>query len=191
MCASLATVVCLLSTVGVSAGQNPFRWMTGGDKDIKYTTYKDPAGRFEIEYPTKDWKIASGGGSSVAGFARSDGASLFIDYSKLADKITPAEIESMGAVEINRLKDQWPKAKDFKSEVLEGKSGTGVLVRYSRPGTGVEDQAAIQYSVPVELSLYRLNGVVPQKLLPKHEAVVMHMIQSFKAAAATSTTGSD
>jgi hypothetical protein len=60
-----------------------------------------------------------------------------------------------------------------------------VLIRYSRVATGPE--AVVQYSVPVGQELYRLNGIVPERLLSKYEPIVMHMIQSFKAPADPST----
>ena len=63
-----AMILCVLSA-GLTADQNPFKWMVGGDKNVKYETFKDPAGRFEIEYPAKDWKRLPSGGSSLAVFA--------------------------------------------------------------------------------------------------------------------------
>ena len=91
----------------------------------------------------------------------------------------------MPEMEVGRLKEQQPKGKDFKSDMLETKAGRGVLIRYSRVGTGPE--SVVQYSIPVGQDLYRLNGVVPEKLLEKYEPIIIHMIQSFKAPADPST----
>jgi hypothetical protein len=175
----MLSIVCMLSA-GLTAEQNPFRKLLGGDK-TSYQTFKDPAGRFEIEYPTKDWRLLPSGGSSLAVFARNDGPALFIDHIKLVDRLTPGEIDAMPEMELGRLKDQQPKGKDFKSDMFDTKAGHGVLIRYSRIGTGPE--SVMQYSIPVGQDLFRLNGVVPEKLLSKYEAIIIHMIESFKAPA--------
>jgi len=179
----LIASVCILSA-SLNAGQ--FKWMIGGDKNVKYDTYKDPSGRFELEVPTKDWKVLPSVGSSLAIFSRKDGPVVSIDRMKLAGRLTPAEVDAMSEIELSRVKEQQPKVKDFKTEMLDSKSGRGVLIRYSRVST--EPEVVVQYSVPVGQDLYRLNGVVPEKLLSKNEAVVMHMIQSFKAAPDSSPT---
>jgi hypothetical protein len=180
---SMLSIVCMLSA-GLSADQNPFRRVFGGDKNTSYQTFKDPAGRFEIEYPTKDWRLLPSGGSSLAVFTRNDGPALYVDQVRLVEPLTQGEIEAMSSMEVVRLQDQQPKAKDFKSDMVETKAGRGVLIRYSRVGTQAE--SVVQYSIPVGQDLYRLNGVVPEKLLSKYEAIIMHMIESFKAPAAPS-----
>lgn len=181
---SVLSIVCLLSA-GLAANQNPFRKLLGGDKNTNYQTFKDPAGRFELEYPTKDWRLLPSGGSSLAVFARNDGPALFVDHVRLVEQLTPGEIDAMPEMEVGRLKEQQPKGKDFKSDMLETKAGRGVLIRYSRVGTGPE--SVVQYSIPVGQDLYRLNGVVPEKLVEKYEPIIIHMIQSFKAPVDPST----
>lgn len=163
------------SSAGLVAGQ--FKWL-GGDKGTKYQTFKDPNGRFELEYPTKDWKLLPSGGASLAVFARNDGPTLFVDYIKLVDKLTPGELDAMPDMEMSRVKAQQPKATNFKSDMLDSLGGRGVLIRYSRIGTGPE--TVVQYTIPVGVDLYRLNGVMPDRVVAKYEPVLMHMIQSFK-----------
>ena len=179
----LVGLILCMRSAGLTADQNPFKWMVGGDKNVKYETFKDPAGRFEIEYPAKDWKRLPSGGSSLAVFARNDGPTLFVDHVRLVGALTPAEIEGMAAVELDTLKEQQPKAKDFKSDMLDSKAGRGVAIRYSRDSTGPE--TVVQYSIPVGQELFRLNGVIPDKQLAKYEPIIMYMIQSFKAPAAS------
>jgi hypothetical protein len=176
------TILCLLSAgQQLTAGQNPFKKILGGDKGNSYQTFKDSAGRFELEYPTKDWHLLPSGGSSLAVLARNDGPTLFVDYLKLADRLTPGEIDAMPEMEVGRLKEQQPNAKDFKFDMVETKAGRGVLIRYSRVGTVPE--SVVQYSILVGQDLFRLNGIVPARLLSKYEPIIMHMIQSFKAPA--------
>ena len=52
--------------------------------------------------------------------------------------------------------------EQIKSEKLDSKSGSGVLIRYSRVAT--EPEVVVQYSIPIAKDLYRLNGVVPGRL---------------------------
>lgn len=165
----------LLSAVPATA-QNPLKWF--GDRGTKYEIYKDPDGRFEMEYP-KDWRVLpSNTSSTLVGFSRSDGPTFFVDYVPLRDKLTKSELDAMADTEVLRLKGLQPKATGFKPEMLESKAGSGVLIRYSRPGTGPE--SVIQYSFAANADLYRLNGVVAEKQLQKYEPMIMHMIQSFQ-----------
>jgi len=175
--------LCLLPAAS-SAGQ--FKWITGGDKTVKYDSYRDPGGRFVIDLPVKDWKPLSSVGSSVAIFSQKDGPVVSIDRTRLGGRLTPAEVEALAEIELSRVKEQQPGGKDFKSEMLDGKSGRGVLIRYSRVSS--QPEAVVLYSVPAGQDLYRLNGVVPTKMLQKNEAVVMHMIQSFKVVADSAPT---
>ena len=174
---SVLSIVCLRSA-GLSAGQ--FRSLFG-DKSTSYRPFKDPAGRFELEYPNnKDWRQINGG-SSLAVFTHKDGPALFVDHLRLAERLTPAEIEALAENGIDKLKEQYPTAKEFKPGTLETKAGRGVLIRYLRVGT--EAETVVQCSIPVGQDLFRLNGVIPDKEVTKFEPIIMHMIESFKAPA--------
>ena len=177
-CAHVGLLLGGLLAAAPAAAQNPLKWLTG-DKTTKYEPYKDPEGRFEMEYPSKDWRVLpSNSSSTLVGFSRNDGPTFFVDHVPLRDKLTKGELDAMPDVEVQRLKDLQPKATGFKTELLESKAGSGVLIKYSRPGTGPE--SVIQYSVATNVDLYRLNGVVAEKQLQKYEPVIMHMIQSFQ-----------
>ena len=175
-----ALMLCAFSSA-LSAAQ--FKWMVG-DKSVKYQPYKDASGLFELEYPEKDWKRLPSVGQNLVGFARNDGPTFFVDHVRLSEAFTPAEMAGLPAVELTTLKDQQPKATNFKSEPLESKAGRGVLIKYSREGAGPE--TVIQFSIAVGQELFRINGVIPDKQVAKYEPIVMYMIQSFKAPAAAS-----
>jgi hypothetical protein len=178
---SVLSILCLLPA-GVTAGQNPFKWMLGSDK-TNYQTFKDPAGRFELEYPTKDWRVLpASGGSTLAVFTRNDGPALFVDDVRLTDRLTQGELEAMPESELERLKQLEPKSSDFHSEMLDTKAGRGVLIKFSRAGESV-----MQCAISVGQELYRLNAVVPQRLFSKYQQTMVHMLQSFKAPADPST----
>jgi hypothetical protein len=112
---------------------------------------------------------------------------LFVDDVRLRDRLTAGEIEAMPDAEVDRLRKQEPKVKDFQADMQETPAGRGVLIRYSRAGT--EPESVMQYSIPVDLNLYRLNAVVPQRLFSKFEPIVVHMIQSFKVLPGPSPHG--
>ena len=177
----LAAAILFAFSSGLSAGQ--FKWMVG-DKSVKYVSFKDASGRFELEYPEKDWKRLPSVGQSLIGFARNDGPTLFVDHVRLVEALTPAEMAGLPSVELSTLKDQQPKATGFKSEDLESKAGRGVLIKYSREGAG--PKTVIQFSIAVGMELFRITGVIPDKQVAKYEPIVMYMIQSFKAPAAAS-----
>jgi len=164
----------------VAAGQNPFKKIFG-DKDIAYKLYRDAAGRFEIEYPEKELRSLPSGGGSLAIFSKNEGPAFFVDHVRLKEPFTPGEVSQMPEMELERLRKQEPETKDFKSEMLDAKSGTGVLVRYSRIGKGREH--AVHYTIAIGQDLFRLHGVVPEKLVAKFDPIFLHMLQSFRSPA--------
>jgi hypothetical protein len=170
-------MLCAFSS-GLSAAQ--FKWMVG-DKNVKYQPFKDASGLFELEYPEKDWKRLPAVGQSLVGFARNDGPTFFVNHVKLSGPFTDDEMAGLPALELSTLKDQQPKATNFKSEPLDSRAGRGVLIKYSREGAGPE--TVIQFSIAVGQELFRINGVIPDKQVAKYEPIVMYMIQSFKAPA--------
>jgi hypothetical protein len=183
---ALAVVMAFLLSAGLTAEQNVLKRMVGADTNVKYQPFKDSAGRFELEYPSKDWKLLPSGSSSLAVFARNDGPTLYVDHVRLLEPLTPPEIAGMPAVELSSVKDQQPKAKDFKSDMFDCKTGRGVLIRYSREGGG-GPETVVQYSIAVGPELFRINGIMPDKQVQKYEPIIMYMIQSFRAPAASTS----
>ena len=179
---ALATVVLLACSSALSAAQ--LGRIFNSDKNVKYQVFKDPSGLFELEYPEKDWKRLPSVGQNLVSFSRNDGPTFFVGHVRLSEPFTEAEIANLPAVELTTLKDQQPKATGFKSDLFESRAGRGVVIRYSREGTGPE--TVIQFSIAVGSELFRINGVIPDKQVAKYEPIVMYMIQSFKAPAAAS-----
>jgi hypothetical protein len=181
--AAVAITALLVSTwagLPLDAVQNPFK-IFGGGKGVTYKVYKDPAGRFQIEYPPKELKTLPTGGGSLAIFARNEGPAVFVDHVALEAPLTPGEVAQMPEMELDRLKKQEPETKDFRSSMVEGRAGRGVLIQYSRIGKGRE--RAVHYTVVVNQDLFRVHGVVPETLAAKYEPIVLHMIQSFTSPA--------
>jgi hypothetical protein len=182
----------LLAVMGVLAGERAAlaQKVLGifGSGDTKYTTYRDAAGRFEIEQPQKDWGLVPAGGALLAIISRKDQvATLTIDLTRLTEPLGQSEILTNAQIEIDTLKEQQPNAKDFESAVFDSKAGKGALIKYSRVGAKGA-QRAMRYLIGVERDLFRLDAVVQNAEAPKNEPVLMHMIQSFKAPAGPAAT---
>jgi hypothetical protein len=175
----------LLSTASPAIGQK--RFLIFGDKNVTYKPFKDAAGRFELEYPTKDWSPFPTGGSAIAILARKDrAATIVIDLIRLSEPLAPSEIEKNAQIEVETVKEQQRNAKDFKSEILDSKAGRASLIRYARLGANGPERV-LHYSVAVGQDLYRLDAVVSEESFAKYEPIVMHMLQSFKVPADRST----
>lgn len=177
---AFAIACCILATQHHAAAQ--FLGLFG-DKNVKYKMFKDPAGRFELEYPTKDWSPLPSGGSAIAILSRKDGtATVVVDLSKLTEPLSPAEVATNAEIELEGLKQQQPNAKSFTSEVVDSKAGKASLIRYVRNGSNGPERV-MRYSVGVGLDLYRLDAVVQEASATKYEAILAHMLMSFAAPA--------
>ena len=142
---AFAVACCVLSNEYPAFAQKKF--LIFGDKNVKYKAFKDPAGRFELEYPTKDWSPLPTGGSAVAILARNDRtATVVIDLARLTEPLAPSEIATNAQIEVETLREQQPRAKDFTSEILEAKAGRGSLIRYARSGANGPERI-MHYSV--------------------------------------------
>lgn len=171
---------CIFATGHLVYAQG-FPWF--GDKKVTYKTFKDPAGRFELEYPTRDWNPVPAGGSAIAILSRNDRtASIVVDLSSLAEPLPASEVAINAKIELENLKEQQPNAKEFTSEILDSKAGPASLIRYARVGTNGPERV-MRYSVGVGQELYRLDAVAAEASLAKQEPILMYMLMSFKAPA--------
>ena len=107
---AFAVACCVLSNEHPAFAQKKF--LIFGDKNIKYKAFKDPSGRFELEYPTKDWSPLPTGGSAVAILARNDRtATVVIDLSRLTEPLAPSEVATNAQIEVETLKEQQPQGE--------------------------------------------------------------------------------
>lgn len=183
---AFAVACCVLSTESLAIGQKKF--LIFWDKNVSYRAFKDAAGRFELEYPSKDWSPFPSGGSAVAILARKDrAATVVIDLTRLSEPLAPSEIERNAQIEVETVKEQQRNAKDFKSETLDSKAGRASLIRYARVGANGPERV-LHYTVAVGQDLYRLDAVVLEESFAKYEPIVVHMLQSFKVPADRSSS---
>lgn len=155
-----------------------------GSGKVQYKIFKDAAGRFELEYPTKDWNSLPTGGSAVAILSHKDrAATVVIDIAKLTEPLAPAEVQTNGEIERDTLKEQQPTAKDVTLEVVDTKAGVRAsMIKYLRVGANGPERV-MHFSVAVGLQLFRLDAVVAEASKAKYEEILTYMLMSFKAPA--------
>src|SRR5262245_42589393 len=181
--AFLVAVLSLVLAAAPDAFAQKVLGIFGSDK-VSYKTFKDAAGRFELEYPSKDWNSLTTGGSAVAILSRKDqAATVVIDLARLTEQLAASEVETNEKIEIETIKEQQPTAKDFNTEIVDTKAGgRAALIKYTRVGSNGPERV-LRYVVGVGQDLYRVIAVVPQASAAKHEPTLLHMVTSFKAPA--------
>jgi hypothetical protein len=178
----LTLTLCAVAGDQIAAGQ--LGRIFGRKQDVTYQTFRDSSGRFSLEYPSKDWRVVPGGGSgALVVLAREDGeAMVVVEASKLTEAFAPSEIQAMAEIEVDNLKARVPTAKDAKYELVETKLGPGAMIPYANVGAQGPERV-VQYSIPVDKNLFRLIRTARVAAAAKHDTILTHMIESFKAPA--------
>ena len=178
---AIVAVAVSLFSVGMQArsGQNPIARLFGKNKPPVYNVYRDPANRFQIDYPQKELRVLPRGGSSLVVFTEGNGPTLFVDYQPLPEPLTPGELAAVQGVELERVKKAEAAAKDFTSDQFDAKVGRGLMIRYNRLSQGPEK--AMQFIVTKGRDFFRIHCVYPEPLAQKYEPIMLHMIHSFQA----------
>ena len=179
---ALTLSLCAVAGDHVAAGQ--IGKIFGRKQEVTYQTYRDSSGRFSLEYPNKDWRVVPGGGSAaLVILAREDGeATVVVEASMLVEALAPSEIQAMAEIEVDNLKARLPAAKDAKYELVDTKLGAGAMIPYTNVGAQGPERV-VQYSIPVDKNLFRLIRTARVNTAAKHDAVLTHMIESFKSPA--------
>jgi len=179
---ALALSLCAVAGAHLAAGQ--IGKIFGRKQEVVYQTYRDPSGRFSLEYPNKDWRVVPGGGSAaLVILAREDGeATVGVESMNLVEALTPSEIQAMAENEVDNLKARVPTAKDAKYELVDTRSGRGAMIPYANVGAQGAERV-VQYSIPVDKNLFRVIRTARVAAAAKHDAVLAHMIESFKSPA--------
>jgi hypothetical protein len=178
----LAAIFCIVSTERPVVAQKVLGIFGSGK--VQYKIFKDASGRFELEYPTKDWSSFPTGGSTVAILSRNDrSATVLIDIAKLTEPLAPAEVPTNGQIELETVKEQHPTAKDLTLDIVDTKAGVRAsMVKYLRVGTNGPERV-MHFSVGIGLQLFRLDAVVAEASKAKYEDILTYMLLSFKAPA--------
>jgi hypothetical protein len=180
---ALTLSLCAVARDQVTAGGQIGK-IFGRKQEVTYQTYRDSSGRFSLEYPNKDWRIVPVGGSAaLVILARADGeATVSVEAAALVEALAPSEIQAMAENEVDKLKERVPSAKDAKYELVDTRSGPGAMIPYAKTGAQGPERA-MQYSIPIDKSLFRLVRTARVAAAGKHDAVLTHMIESFRSPA--------
>ncbi len=179
---ALTLLFCAVAREHIAAGQ--IGKIFGRKQEVIYQTYRDPGGRFSLEYPNKDWRVVPGGGpAALVILAREDGeATVGVEAVNLVEALVPSEIRVMAENEVDKLKERAPSAKDAKYELVDTTSGPGAMIPYANIGAQGAERV-VQYAIPVDKTLFRLIRTARLAAAARHDAILTHMIESFKAPA--------
>jgi hypothetical protein len=150
------------------------------NKGTTYQAFRDPGGRFVIEYPTKNWRINPAKGAIVASFSQKNGeAAVVVDYTRLKLALGKDEIDDMVLkLEVDALKERDPSVRDVNANVGQGPSGPRMVIRYTRNGTGGREHVE-QYSVPVGDELYRVSCSTRISEQARYQPILTYIAGSF------------
>jgi hypothetical protein len=178
---TFALVCCVISSQTLALAQK--RFIILGDKNVTYQTFKDSGGRFELDYPAKDWSELEVGGCTFVILSRNDRTATFVvEMDRLVEPLAPSEIATNAQIDIDSLKEQQPNARDFQTEIIDTNAGRGSVIRYAKPGKKGSERV-LRFSLAIGRDLYRLAAIVPEGSLARHEPVILHMMDSFRISA--------
>jgi TonB family protein len=169
----------------VAAASGQFGFLRKGKVD--YQAFKDPGGRFSLEYP-RDWQAIAGAGDVIASFSERKGeAALVIERFHLNQALASEEVSDLLAqLEADVLKEHQPKATDVKSQVVEAGGRRFIVIEYARPGLNGPERAR-QYSFPVQDEMFRLTCSAAVAQFTKYDPVFAHIADSFKPRSSNPT----
>lgn len=152
-------------------------------RPIPTQPYTDPAGRFTMQYPRRDWQVFPGAGSALVTIGGAKGkASVQVEYFKLREPIKVDEnYELIVGIESDFVRDRQPGADQIKGAPMRPDLKDIVVVDYVRPGAGGVDRIR-QYSIISGANLFRVSCVAPATEFPKLEATFEQIAKSFVIA---------
>jgi hypothetical protein len=133
-----------------------------------------------LDLPVKDWMVLPSSGSLVLAMASRKGdAVVLVERSAMRQALEADEITELFAqIEVDGVKERYPKAVDFFSKVLDLGVRRLVAVQYGRPGV-LGPERVRQYSIPVGRQLYRVTCISRAALFAAYEPVFSHIAASF------------
>jgi hypothetical protein len=150
------------------------------NKDVTYQAYRDPGGRFVIEYPAKDWKVNPAKGSTVASLAQKNGeAAVVVDHTKLKLALSKDEIDDVVMkLEVDALKEKDSTVKDVNANIAKGPSGPRIVIRYTRNGAAGREQVE-QHTIADGDDLYRVSCSSLVKEEARYQPILAYIAGSF------------
>jgi hypothetical protein len=134
----------------------------------------------QLDLPKKDWMVLPSSGSLVLALvSRKGDAVVLVERSALRQALEAEDITDLFAqIEVEAIKERYPKAADVQSKVLDLGGRRLVAVQYSRPGV-LGSERVRQYSVPVGRQLYRVTCISSAAQFAVYDPVFSHIGASF------------
>jgi hypothetical protein len=150
------------------------------NKGTTYQAYRDPGGKFVIEYPVKDWKVNPAKGSIAVSFTEKDNeAAVVVDHTKLKLALAKEEIDDVVMkLEVDALKEKDPTVRDINASVAKGPAGPRILIRYTRNGNAGREQVE-QQSIATGDDLYRVSCSSLVKDQARYQPILTYIASSF------------
>ncbi|MFN8060505.1 MAG: hypothetical protein U0Q12_15225 [Vicinamibacterales bacterium] len=176
----VAVLALIVGAAGV-AGQGD-AWLVKSPQ-LKTATFKDPNGRFSVDYPAKSWIRLPGAGSTLLTLSEEDvEATIVVEVVPMDVPLAPDEVTTLFAeLEAVGVRKREKNADEFVQRVITAGARRVAVVEYTRRGTkGIE--RVRQYSFPVGANLYRMACSTGVQRLKKYAPVFSHVAASFAPA---------
>ena len=178
-------LLALAATVSQGTTQRPadvVMIMKAPPRALEVLTFTDPANRFSVEYPKKDWRLSAGGLSVLVSFTQKDGeARVDIEHAPQRRRLDPASIGDLFlSVQAEEIKEIDRLAADIKSRLITNGDTRIAVFEYTRQGGDGPEYARV-YLFLRGLSLYRVVCRVKSAQLAKYNPVFAHIAATFAA----------
>ena len=180
---ALMMIVCLTPLEHARAQRTPDAWYGRQANPKNIDPPRVFPGAFSIELP-KNWQLAPGHTGTIFTIVEKTGrleagALITLEYLRLQAPLDPALIAAASERELREVQARELSGKNFTGEAKQGPHGPFVLIHYNRPGLTGSDDHVVQYSLPIETTMYRLICIAPAKTIEKYRAVFAHVAASF------------
>lgn len=174
----MAILVTSVAAATPVSGQGVLFWRSRAD----FKAFKDPAGKFVLEYPN-DWQVVDGVGDVIVTFRQKKGeALLVVERFHLNLPVGKEDIDAnLARVETDVLRERQPTASGVVSKIVDKNETRLILIDYKRTGLTQAEQVR-QYSFPIGQEIYRLICSAATGLFTKYEPGFARVADSFKAS---------
>jgi hypothetical protein len=154
-------------------------WLARSDK-LQVQPQPAADAPIQLDLPKKDWMVLPSSGSLVLALASRKGdAVVLVERSALRQALEAEDITDLFAqIEVDAIKERYPKAADIQSKVLDLGARRLVAVQYLRQGV-LGSERVRQYSVPVGTQLYRVTCISSAAQFAVYDPVLSHIAASF------------
>lgn len=152
----------------------------GRTKEPRMAPFKDPAGRFTLDVPSRDWLRVPGAGTTLLTLTEEDvEAAVVLEMVPLEVPLTPEDVTTLFAeLEARGVRTREKTSSGFVQRLVQAGGRRVAVVEYSRLGDKGAERVRL-YSYPVGDKLYRLACSTRVQQLKKYSPVFAHIAASF------------